>query len=113
MSFSICRGTLGSLAMFTAIRNASSRVRQQFGSSRGVSLIFEMDIRKRPARVGIARKAAVVRGFKLALYFRSKKIVLHSAELTLCAVCEAVMGTGVTAPALGLMFVVFPSDDVN
>jgi hypothetical protein len=26
MSFSICRGTLGSLAMFTAIRNASSRV---------------------------------------------------------------------------------------
>jgi hypothetical protein len=27
MSFNICRGTLGSLAMFTAIRNASSRVR--------------------------------------------------------------------------------------
>jgi hypothetical protein len=26
MSFNICRGTLGSLAMFTAIRNASSRV---------------------------------------------------------------------------------------
>jgi hypothetical protein len=25
MSFNICRGTLGSLAMFTAIRNASSR----------------------------------------------------------------------------------------
>jgi hypothetical protein len=26
MSFNICRGTLGSLAMFTAKRNASSRV---------------------------------------------------------------------------------------
>jgi hypothetical protein len=26
MSFNICRGTLGSLAMFTAIRNASSLV---------------------------------------------------------------------------------------
>jgi hypothetical protein len=26
MSFNICRGTIGSLAMFTAIRNASSRV---------------------------------------------------------------------------------------
>jgi len=26
MSFNICRGTLGSFAMFTAIRNASSRV---------------------------------------------------------------------------------------
>jgi hypothetical protein len=26
MSFNICRGTLGSLAMFTAIRNASSRM---------------------------------------------------------------------------------------
>jgi hypothetical protein len=26
MSFNICRGTFGSLAMFTAIRNASSRV---------------------------------------------------------------------------------------
>jgi hypothetical protein len=26
MSFNICRGTLGSLAMLTAIRNASSRV---------------------------------------------------------------------------------------
>ena len=26
MSFNICRGTLGSLAMFTAIRNALSRV---------------------------------------------------------------------------------------
>jgi hypothetical protein len=26
MSFKVCRGTLGSLAMFTAIRNASSRV---------------------------------------------------------------------------------------
>jgi hypothetical protein len=26
MSFNICRGTLGTLAMFTAIRNASSRV---------------------------------------------------------------------------------------
>jgi hypothetical protein len=26
ISFKICRGTLGSLAMFTAIRNASSRV---------------------------------------------------------------------------------------
>ena len=26
MSFNICRGTLGSLATFTAIRNASSRV---------------------------------------------------------------------------------------
>jgi len=26
MSFNICRGTLGSLAIFTAIRNASSRV---------------------------------------------------------------------------------------
>ena len=26
MSFNICRGTLGSLAMFTAIRNVSSRV---------------------------------------------------------------------------------------
>jgi hypothetical protein len=26
MSFNICRGTLGSLAMFTAIRNASSRL---------------------------------------------------------------------------------------
>jgi hypothetical protein len=26
MSFNICRGTLGSLAMFTAIKNASSRV---------------------------------------------------------------------------------------
>ncbi len=26
MSFNICRGTLGRLAMFTAIRNASSRV---------------------------------------------------------------------------------------
>jgi hypothetical protein len=25
MSFNICRGTFGSLAMFTAIRNASSR----------------------------------------------------------------------------------------
>jgi hypothetical protein len=25
MSFNICRGTLGSLAMFTAIKNASSR----------------------------------------------------------------------------------------
>jgi len=25
MSFNICRGTLGSLAMLTAIRNASSR----------------------------------------------------------------------------------------
>ena len=25
MSFNICRGTLGSLAMFTAMRNASSR----------------------------------------------------------------------------------------
>ena len=25
MSFNICRGTLGTLAMFTAIRNASSR----------------------------------------------------------------------------------------
>jgi hypothetical protein len=25
MSFNICRGTLGSLAIFTAIRNASSR----------------------------------------------------------------------------------------
>ena len=25
MSFNICRGTLGSLAMYTAIRNASSR----------------------------------------------------------------------------------------
>jgi hypothetical protein len=31
MSFNICRGTLGSLAMFTAIRNASSRVRAAFG----------------------------------------------------------------------------------
>jgi hypothetical protein len=27
MSFNICRGTLGSLAMFTAIRNASLRGR--------------------------------------------------------------------------------------
>ena len=26
MSFNICRGTLGSLAMFTAMKNASSRV---------------------------------------------------------------------------------------
>jgi hypothetical protein len=26
MSFNVCRGTLGSLAMFTAIKNASSRV---------------------------------------------------------------------------------------
>jgi hypothetical protein len=26
MSFNICRGTLGSLAMFTAIRNASAKL---------------------------------------------------------------------------------------
>jgi hypothetical protein len=34
MSFNICRGTLGSLAMFTAIKNASSRV-SSFALERG------------------------------------------------------------------------------
>ena len=43
MSFNICRGTLGSLAMFTAIRNASSRV-SSFAADR------------RPARLSIAIK---------------------------------------------------------
>jgi len=44
MSFDICRGTLGSLAMFTGIRNASSRVsrlaadRRQFSATRNVAL---------------------------------------------------------------------------
>jgi hypothetical protein len=43
MSFKICRGTLGSLAMFTAIRNASSHVsrlatnRGQFSAMRNVA----------------------------------------------------------------------------
>jgi hypothetical protein len=43
MSFNICRGTLGSLAMFTAIRNASSRVsrlaadRGQFSAMRNAT----------------------------------------------------------------------------
>jgi len=32
MSFNICRGTLGSLATFTAIRNASSHVSRLAGS---------------------------------------------------------------------------------
>ena len=34
MSFNICRGTLGSLAMFTANRNASSRVSRFVDSRR-------------------------------------------------------------------------------
>jgi hypothetical protein len=34
MSFNICRGTLGSLAMFTAIRNASSRVKEGLAAVR-------------------------------------------------------------------------------
>jgi len=44
MSFNIRRGTLGSLAMFTAIRNASSRVsrlavdRRQFSAMRNVAI---------------------------------------------------------------------------
>jgi hypothetical protein len=43
MSFNICRGTLGSLAMFTAVRNASSHVsrlaadREQFSAIRNVA----------------------------------------------------------------------------
>jgi hypothetical protein len=40
MSFNICRGTLGGLAMFTAMRNASSYVaadRGQFSAMRNVA----------------------------------------------------------------------------
>ena len=44
MSFNICRGTLGSLAIFTAIRNASSRV-GSFPLDRRPRLIFVIDIR--------------------------------------------------------------------
>ena len=47
MSFNICRGTLGSLAMFTAIRNASSRVSV---NSRRPSALFREGVRIGPAQ---------------------------------------------------------------
>jgi hypothetical protein len=43
MSFNICRGTLGSLAMFTAIRNASSRV-SRLAADRGQLPQCEMSL---------------------------------------------------------------------
>jgi len=46
MSFNICRGTLGSLAMFTAIRNASSR-RQPLHRHLPLRLILEIEISER------------------------------------------------------------------
>ena len=48
MSFNICRGTLGSLAMFTAMRNASSRV-QRVNSSRGARCCVSCDAHAAPA----------------------------------------------------------------
>jgi hypothetical protein len=44
MSFNICRGTLGSLAMFTATRNASSR--EPFHRQPPLGFILEIDIGK-------------------------------------------------------------------
>ena len=46
ISFNICRGTLGSLAMFTAIRNASSRV-SCFALDSPPGLVLVIDIRQR------------------------------------------------------------------
>jgi hypothetical protein len=51
MSFNICRGTLGSLAMFTAIRNASSRV-SPFRRYPALRFILKVQIGERLA-VGI------------------------------------------------------------
>jgi hypothetical protein len=42
MSFNICRGTLGSLAMVTAIRNASSRDSSLAVERRGVVAVHEV-----------------------------------------------------------------------
>ena len=53
MSFKICRGTLGSFAMFTAIRNASSR------DSR-----FALE--RRPARLTIDQEITLVRRINTA-----------------------------------------------
>jgi hypothetical protein len=49
MSFNICRGTLGSLAMFTAIRNASSRV-SRLAADRGQLPQCEMSLMARNGR---------------------------------------------------------------
>ena len=46
MSFNICRGTLGSLAMFTAIRNCLV-AREQLSARSTPRLILEIDIRQR------------------------------------------------------------------
>ena len=66
MSFNVCRGTLGRLAMFTAIRKASSRV-SLFIDSRRCEFILKIDIGK----LLTVRRAAtyvnrILRGAKLA-----------------------------------------------
>jgi hypothetical protein len=58
MSFKICRGTLGSLAMFH--RDQECVVARQLGSYAPASLIFAKYIYASALRVGVARNAALV-----------------------------------------------------
>jgi hypothetical protein len=60
-----------------------------------------------------AASTSVVLRRRAAIYLRSTNIARQSAEPVFSAVWEAVIGTALEVPALGVMFVVFPSAAVS
>ena len=92
----------------TQLRESRMTRRASFGSASLKQIGARRDYPPKLAPGGSATKVS-----RLIYYLRSTNTVRHSAGPALCAVCDAVIGTAFTVPALGVTVTVFPLAEVS